>query len=266
MSEEVSNHRALKKPSFFWLATELNRALFEFGTYFPYKVLRNQEKTGDGHPVLVLPGFMATDGSTKPLRNFLNSLGYSSYGWGMGRNYGDIEYLDDLSDQVESLYRSHQQKVTIIGWSLGGIYARQIAKDLPHLTRQVVTLGSPFSGLTQPNNAVWLYNLLTNGKGTEEIDAELIADIPLPAPVPTTAIYSTEDGVVPWEACMEQIEDDIHQNIRVRGSHLGFGVNPVVLKILEDRLQYKEENWIKWDCESPIGDLIFYPEAKAVRA
>lgn len=263
MPETQHTSRELKKPSLFWLATEINRALFEFGTYLPYKMLSRRTEEGDGHPVLVLPGFMATDGSTKPLRSFITSCGYTAYGWGIGRNYGDTDYLDELSEQVEDLYRKHRQKVTIIGWSLGGIYARQVAKELPHLTNQVITLGSPFSGLTQPNNAVWLYNLLTNGKGTEEVDPKLIADIPTPAPVPTTAIYSTEDGVVPWEACMELEEDEIHQNIRVRGSHLGFGVNPVVLKIIADRLQYKEENWQKWDSDSTIGDF-FYP--KSVRA
>ena len=211
MTEADSIHRELRKPSLFWLATEINRALFEFGTYFPYKAFKKQDPNGDGHPVLVLPGFMATDVSTKPLRNFIDQCGYTAYGWGMGRNYGDTEFIDQLTEQVETIYRSHKQKLSIIGWSLGGIYARQVAKELPHLTRQVITLGSPFSGLTQPNNAVWLYNLLTNGKGTEEIDSSLLQDIPSPAPVPTTAIYSKEDGVVPWEACMELIEDDIHQ-------------------------------------------------------
>ncbi|MEL6122262.1 MAG: alpha/beta hydrolase [Bacteroidota bacterium] len=259
--ELIGEHR---KPSFFWLATEINRALFELGTFYPYNALSRCSDEGDGHPVLVLPGFMATDISTKPLRTHLEKCGYSGYGWGLGRNYASTDYLDELVNLCESLYRSHKQKVSVIGWSLGGIFARQVAKELPHIIRQVITLGSPFGDIQRPNNAVWLYNILTNGKGTETVDQELIADIPRPAPVPSTAIYSKEDGVVPWQACMESINSDIHQNIQVRGSHLGLGVNPVVLKIVIDRLQYREENWSKWEPSGIFEDLL--SDHRAVRA
>jgi len=257
-TEDIS-FAAIKKPSLFWLVTEAHRALFEFGTFFPYKFFKHNEQTGDGHPVLVLPGFMATDVSTAPLRSFLKRLGYTPFGWGAGRNYANAEYLDLLVEKVEDIYLTHRAQVSIIGWSLGGVFAREIAKRKPNLVRQIITLGSPFAGVTEPNNAMWLYEMLTDGRGTEDVDPELLNSLPLPAPVPTTAIYSKEDGVVPWETCMELVEDELHQNIQVRGSHLGLGVNPSVLEIIKDRLQLSEKNWTHFVPSNVVEDKIFYP-------
>ena len=252
MGEEVSSVdlSEVKKPSIFWLVTEGHRALFEWGTYYPYKFLSSKCDTADGHPVLVLPGFMASDLSTGPLRNFLSKLGYIPYGWGLGRNTANELHLDLLIEKIEDIFLSHRTKVSIIGWSLGGVFAREIAKRKPNLVRQIITLGSPFGGVVQPNNALWLYEMLTDGRGTEDVNDELLLQVPVPAPVPTTAIFSKEDGIVSWKVCMEEVEDEIHQNIQVRGSHLGLGVNPVVLEIIMDRLQYQQENWKKYEEKS----------------
>ena len=149
--------------------------------------------------------------------------------------------------------------MSIIGWSLGGVFAREIAKRKPKLIRQIITLGSPFNGITMPNNAMWLYELLTDGRGTEDVDPDLLKELPKPAPVPTTAIYSKEDGVVPWETCLEDVEDELHQNIQVRGSHLGLGVNPAVLEIIKDRLMLSEKNWTHFVPSNKIEDKLFYP-------
>ena len=238
---------SIRKPSLFWLATEGHRALFELGTYFPYKFLSRHPRLGDGHNVLVLPGFMATDVSTSPLRSFLKDIGYAPHGWGAGRNYGSDLYLEMLIERVEDLFLTSRTKVSLIGWSLGGVFAREIAKAKPNLIRQVITLGSPFGGITKPNNAMWIYEMLTDGRGTEDVDPDLLAGIPKPALVPTTAIYSKEDGVVPWQTCIESIVSPIHQNIQVYGSHLGLGVNPSVLKIIKDRLQIERHNWYPFE-------------------
>ena len=235
-----------KKPSLFWLATEGQRALLEFGRSFPYRMLR-KSSSGDGHPVLVLPGFMASDFSTSPLRSFIDKMGYQSHPWGIGRNYGNQQYLDVLTEKLEQIFLTSRRRTSIIGWSLGGVYAREIAKRRPKLTRQIITLGSPFAGLTQPNHARWIYDIITGGKGTDDLDEDLLTNLTQPAPVPTTAIFSKEDGVVPWEACCEITESNIHQNIQVRGSHIGLGVNPVVLEIIADRLQYSKENWSRYE-------------------
>jgi len=254
-----STAKEIKKPSLFWLATEIGRAVTELGISIPYRKFFHKKYEGDGHPVLVLPGFMASDMSTKPLRKFIKKLGYSAFGWDLGRNYAELRTLQILMDKLEEIYEEHGEEVTLIGWSLGGVYARQIAKAKPKMVRQVITLGSPFRGITEPNNATWIYNMISNGKRVVDLDAELLADLPKPAPVPTTAIYTKEDGVVPWEVCMEEEETWMHQNIQVRGSHLGLGVNPSVLNIVADRLLYTQENWEHFEPESFVEDLFLYP-------
>lgn len=259
--EQAVHTETIKRPSFFWAATEVVRAAAELGAYLPYQYMNRIPKDGDGHPVLILPGFLASDFSTVPLRNFIDKLGYKVHGWGEGRNFANAEYLDLLLEKIDSIYQKQGEKISLIGWSLGGIYARQIAKSRPELIRQVITMGSPFKGVTLANNAKWMYDLMTRGEGVTKIDKSLIEDIPYPAPVPTTAIYSKEDGIVPWKLCLEQEENEIHQNIQVRGSHFGFGVNPIVLKIIADRLQYREENWEHFKTEGVLEDIFFYPSS-----
>jgi hypothetical protein len=254
--------RSPKRPPWIWSLTEGYRALVELGVHFPYRVFSRLPKRGDGHPVLILPGFLASDTSTIPMRSFIYNLGYTVYGWGAGRNFADVENLDLMIEKVDHLYDIHNQQVSLIGWSLGGIFARQIAKARPHKTRQVVTMGSPFRNISKPNNAKWIYNILTKGVGIAGLDPELIADLPLPAPVPTTAIYSKEDGIVPWKECMEQFENELHQNIQVRGSHLGLGVNPSVLWVIADRLQLDDETWTKFQPATGLEDFLFYPNLK----
>lgn len=234
-----------KKPSLIWFLTEGGRASIEYGLNIPYSLFNDHKNSGDGHPVLVLPGFMTTDYSTRPLRRFLDKSGYTSYGWDLGRNYAKEQFLEELVLRVEELYVEHKQKVSLIGWSLGGIYARQVAKERPHLIRQIITMGSPFKSVNKPNHAHWMYKLITNGEGMKGVDPELLADIPLPAPVPTTAIYTKQDGIVPWGVCIED-EDELHENIEVMGSHIGLGVNNTVLDIIADRLKYSRENWVHY--------------------
>lgn len=248
-----------KRPSFFWLFTEAGRALAETGISYPYRKFFGNEQCGDGHPILVLPGFLASDTSTSYLRKYLDDIGYVSYGWKLGRNSGKEDFLYDLEDTLSEIYEKHGEKVSIIGWSLGGVYARQLSKMQTSMVRQVITLASPFRGISEANNVAWIYNLITGGKRVADVNHELIADLPKPAPVPTTCIYSKQDGVVPWEYCMEEQEDSIHQNIEVRGSHLGMANNPSVLKIITNRLQYKRETWEYFYPCNVVEDLLLYP-------
>jgi hypothetical protein len=252
----------MNKPSLFWLSTEIGRAMTEYSFSLPLRKIFSREKNGDGHPVLVLPGFMASDNSTKALRRFINKAGYNAIAWDLGRNRAELEILDLLFLKLEDIYEKYDQKVSIVGWSLGGVFARQLAKEKPEMVRQVITLGSPFRDITAPNNASWVYNLISGGKRVVDLDAELLNDLPKPAPVPSTAIYSKEDGVVSWKVCMEAEETAIHQNIQVRGSHLGLGFNHAVLRIIKDRLQYKEENWVPFEPQNFLEDLILFPSLK----
>ncbi len=256
MSGEVS----IKKPSLALGLTEGIRAMMDLGWYFPYRFFIKHAEKGDGHPVLILPGFMASDMSTIPLRSFIHKLGYKVYGWGEGRNFAHTVYLDLLTQKLERIYDRHREPITIIGWSLGGIYARQLAKQDPSIIRQIIVMGSPVRGVTLSNNARWMYDLLKRSRIiTEDIDQELINDIPNAAPVPTTAIYTKEDGVVPWELCLED-EDEWHQNIQVRGSHLGLGVNPLVLQIIYDRLLHDKSDWTYFETQNLVEDLLVNPE------
>ena len=249
----------LCRPSLFWLATEAGRAVVESGISLTYRSFRGQKQKGDGHPILVLPGFMATDLSTKTLRRFLNKNGYDAYGWELGRNYAKEEFLEELLHKLELLYQNYGVKVSIIGWSLGGVYARQLAKARPEMVRQIIMMGTPFQAIRESNNVAWIYNLLTGRKKVRKVSQDFLENIPLPAPVPSTAIYTKEDGVVPWKACLEKEEDALHQNIQVRGSHFGLGVNMTVLNIIADRLQYSEKNWEHFKPYNLIHDLLFYP-------
>lgn len=250
---------AVDRPSWFWLFTEWGRAITELGFSIPYRKFLASRNYGDQHPVLVLPGFMASDSSTVPLRKFLSQSGYKAYGWDLGRNTAKVEYLGLLIEKLESIYEEHGERISLIGWSLGGVFARQLAKARPNLVRQVITLGSPFKGIDEANNVAWIYNVISDDKKkVKDVDPVLFADLPLPAPVPTTAIYTKEDGIVPWQLCLEE-EDEIHQNIQVRGSHFGLGVNPAVLEIIADRLLYDRENWEYFKEDNILKDFLFYP-------
>lgn len=255
---KAEENYTVERPSLFWLLTEGGRAITELGMSIPYRKFFARRDQGDGHPVLALPGFMATDKSTVALRGYLDQLGYMAYGWELGRNTAKIEFLKLLAERVDELYEHHEEPISLIGWSLGGVFARQIAKARPDKIRQIITLGSPFKGIHQPNNVAWVYNLVSGGKRIKDIDPILFENIPLPAPVPTTAIFTKEDGIVPWELCIEE-ETEIHQNIQVRGSHLGLGVNPTVFDIIADRLLYSKYNWEHFRPRSIVKDLLFYP-------
>jgi hypothetical protein len=191
---------------------------------------------GDGHGVLVLPGLLASDLSTVLLRRYVSWLGYSVCGWQLGRNVGPTErVLEELPRGLADLARRTGGPVSIIGWSLGGIYARELAREQPDLARQVITLGSPFR-LTDPRQS--------RADGSYRRRSHLHATgHPIPTPeqvarpiaVPSTAVYSRQDGIVSWQTCIEPATAR-HENVEVRCAHLGFGVDPATLWVIADRL------------------------------
>jgi len=260
---ETIDLEEIKRPSLALGLTEGLRAILDLGFYMPFRFLKKHEANGDGHPVLILPGFLATDLSTIPLRSYIHDLGYKVYGWGEGRNFAHSDYIALLNEKLNRIHQIHKKEITIIGWSLGGIYARQLAKSDPKLVRQIILMGSPFKGVNIANNANWMFELLKKSKITPELDQDLLYDIPLPAPVPTTAVYTKEDGVVPWKLCMEE-EDNWHQNIQVRGSHLGLGVNPLVLRIIADRLSFEKSNWSYFETKNIVEDYLVKAEANKI--
>ncbi len=208
------------------------RVMLELGSLGPALPILLQAPHGDGHPVLVLPGMLAGDGSTFILRRYLKALDYQVHPWKLGRNWGpSTEIRQGIRIRLKELSDRYQRKISVVGWSLGGIYARELAREHPTLIRQVITLGSPFGA----------------GYRVEgEPSTELAARLRPPPPVPCTAIYSKSDGVVPWEACLEQ-EGPQTDNIEVQASHIGMGVNALVLWAIANRLAQKEGQWQPFD-------------------
>ena len=191
---------------------------------------------GDGHGVLVLPGLLASDMSTTLLRRYLSWLGYNVCGWQLGRNVGPTDkVLAELPRVLADLARRTGGPVSIIGWSLGGIYARELAREQPVLVREVITLGSPFR-LTDPrqSRADGSYRRRSHlhATGHPIPTAEQVAR---PLEIPSTAVYSRQDGIVSWRTCVEP-ETTLHENVEVRCAHLGFGVDPATLWVIADRL------------------------------
>ncbi|MBP6447922.1 MAG: alpha/beta hydrolase [Saprospiraceae bacterium] len=250
---------SMSRPSLMWLLSEPGRALIERSASIPFEHVTQKKQIGDGHPVMILPGFLSSQSSTKALRKYVANLGYEVFDWGLGRNMGKLEYMELLLERLDEIYIKTGREVSIIGWSLGGVFARQLAKERPNITRQVITLAAPFIGLSEPNNIAWIYSLLNYGKKVKDVNQTLLEDLPRPATVPTTAIYSKSDGVVPWKYCIEPIEDDIHQNIEVRSSHIGMGVNLAVFAVIEDRLLYEKESWVKFRPRGIMNNRLMFP-------
>lgn len=201
--------------------------------------------SGDGHPVLVFPGMGASDRSTLLLRRFLKKLGYLPHGWEQGFNLGPRHgVLATCRDRVHELNERFDRKVTLIGWSLGGVYAREMAKLEPDRVRQVITLASPFAGNPQATNAYPIFRILTGHHVHRE--PTLLERLREAPPVPTTSIYSRTDGVVSW-VCSVQSPGHKAENIEVPASHLGIGFNPIAFYALADRLAQAEGKWRPFD-------------------
>ncbi|MCU0898215.1 MAG: GPI inositol-deacylase [Burkholderiales bacterium] len=216
------------------------RAPWEYGATLAALPLLRLAPKGDGHPVLVFPGLTASDLSTRPLRRFLRSRGYMPYGWELGRNLGPRDgVFDACRERVRAVRRRHGRRVSLIGWSLGGIYARELAKEFPDDVRLVITLGTPFSHGPRTSDAWRTYEQSTGHRiGAPDILAPLAA----PPPVPTTSIYSRTDAIVPWRYSVERA-DATHENVEVEASHLGIGFNALAWCAIADRLAQPEGAW-----------------------
>ncbi|MGM9481746.1 esterase/lipase family protein [Roseateles sp. NT4] len=223
-----------------WLLMLEGRAPWEYAALLATMPWMKKLPHGDGHPVLVFPGLGAHDFTTAPLRAMLDSLGYATQGWGQGFNFGPrAGVLEQTKADLVELHRRHGRKVSLLGWSLGGIYARELAKECPELTRSVITLGTPFTGHPRATNA-WRFFEMVSGHASN--DPDLLEAIRKAPPVPTTSIYSKTDGVVAWR-CSVNEPSPLAENIEVQASHIGLGVNPIALYALADRLAQPEGEW-----------------------
>ncbi len=234
-------------PSTLLALSEGWRALLEAATLLPsMPILRNLPR-GDGHPVYVLPGFMADSQSTAMLCRWLDRQGYQAIPWGFGRNLGPRGILmERMVVTVTELARAHGQRVSLIGQSLGGVFAREIAKAIPQHIRQVITLGSPFRQTTTNGTQPAVMRLFEMASGQKADELKLsMGDISRPPSVPSTAIYSRTDGVANWKTCIEE-ERANTDNVEVYASHCGMGFNPTIYYVIGDRLAQPADKWQKF--------------------
>jgi pimeloyl-ACP methyl ester carboxylesterase len=241
----------LRPPGLGLLLAEM-RGIFELNASLLLSPLLMRAPKGDGHPVLTLPGFLASDLSMAPMRRYLKELGYDAHAWNMGRNIGGISRMRTaLRERIAGIHESSGRKVSLVGWSLGGVYARDLALQAPQLVRYVVTLGSPFANDVRATNATRLYEALS-GEAVDH-DPELREAISGDLPVPTTSIYSRADGVVNWRTCLLR-PSTTAENIEVYlASHVGLGVNPAALWAVADRLAQPEGQFRQFDRSGPFA-------------
>ena len=231
--------RPARPPSLLLMLAE-GRAIHEFGASIALSPVLMTAPRGDGHPVLVLPGFMASDVSTRATRLYLRALGYNALGWELGRNIAGFYRLRQvLRARLARLHNEAGRKVSLVGWSLGGVFARDLALSQPRAVRSVITLGSPFAGDIHATNARRLYEQVT-GQRPSDARPDDIRAIAGDLGLPTTSIYSRADGIVHWRTSLAH-ENDHTENVEILlASHVGLGVNAAALWVIADRLAQPE--------------------------
>ncbi|NVN84521.1 MAG: alpha/beta hydrolase [Rhodopseudomonas sp.] len=254
MSDDPSAPAAgrLRPPSLGLLLAEA-RSLFELNASVLLSPVLMQAPKGDGHPVLVLPGLLASDLSTLLLRRYLKHLGYQANAWELGRNTGGVYRMRaQLRERLTGIHGATGSKVSLIGWSLGGIYARDLALHMPDMVRSVITMGSPFAGDITATNARKIYEVLS-GEQLRDVKLEDLQALSGDLPVPTTSIFSRTDGIVNWRTCLLR-PSPTAENIEVHlASHVGLGVNPAVLWAVADRLAQPEGQFRQFDRSGPFA-------------
>jgi len=232
-----------QRPARLRMALELRAMPELLGFFAAAPALWSILPRGKGRPVLVLPGFMAGDTSTRPLRLLLRALGHNAVGWGLGTNIGPTTtILDGMINRLDDLDQQ-DGPVDIVGWSLGGIYGREMARLAPGAVRQVITLGSPFQiSDSSESNVGPMFHALERAHSDKIMMPRIADHAREDIPVPTTSIYSRTDGVVRWKHCLDPAQP-LSENIEVRGSHCGLGHNPAAVMVIADRLAHVTGRW-----------------------
>lgn len=233
--------RAMATPSKGLAFSELPRTVGEIATTQIIRSALEKMPQGDGHGVLVIPGFLSDDSFNGPLRKHLDRMGYQSTGWSLGVNLGPtVSPIETAATVAKQFAEQTGGKISIVGHSLGGIYAREVAKLCPDLVRQVITLGSPFSRGKEPKNfAGKIFRWLNpDVESLDESDEYSVAP-----PLPTSAVYTRTDGIVGWGLAVQKDGHGQCENIEVRGSHCGLTHNASVWYVLADRLAQSTDQW-----------------------
>lgn len=250
----------LKPPSGALMLAE-GRALFEFNASLLLSPMLMMAPRGDGHPVLVLPGFLASDLSTAFLRRYIGMIGYEPHAWDLGRNFGGVYRMREaLRDRLRFIHEKSGRKVSLVGWSLGGVYARDLALAMPEAVRSVTTLGSPFANDISATSIRKIYETLS-GELITDAKVEDIKALGGDLPVPATSIFTKTDGIVHWRTCLVK-ENERAENIEiVLASHTGLGVNAAALWAIADRLAQPEGTFKPFNRMGPFMLAYGKPES-----
>ena len=258
--EPAGSTDALPRPPLLLTALEATRFAVEYPSSLVWDTLRPTRDVGRGRPVLVIPGFYADDGLTGRLRGHLRRQGWHVHGWRGGRNYGLTEAIvDALPARLDEVYARHQEPVTVVGWSFGGLLARWLAHERPGLVRRVVCLGSPWRAQGEVTRATAMFERSATRHGLSERAREIVDTLRQPLDVPATAIYSKTDGITHWRACT--LDGPATENIAVPSSHVGLVSNPVALAVLDDRLAQDPTHpepfrWSRCLWQATLGPLV----------
>ncbi|MBS4752472.1 alpha/beta fold hydrolase [Nocardioides sp. zg-ZUI104] len=225
----------------------------EYGASRLLELLPAERGLGEDRPVLVLPGFSAHDALTGRLRAHLRRRGWHVHGWGLGANHGLTEAIvSGLPARFTELSERHGQPISVVGWSFGGLLARWLAHEHPEAVRQVVCLGSPWRAEGERTRATALFERSRVKHGIVENAREIVDRLRGPVPVPLSAVWSRSDGVVPWRGCV--VDESDHppaENVEVVSSHVGLVANPVVLRVVTDRLSADPARWRPYAASVP---------------
>jgi hypothetical protein len=257
----------VERPPILQFGLELPRTVAEGALFLAAEAIMRIAREGDRHPALVLPGFLADDRATIALRWHLSHLGYAVHGWCLGRNLGPTkEAFDGMRRALNALASEHEKRVSVIGWSLGGIYAHELARTDPSVIREVITLGSPLrlAHLRQTRTErMWGRYQHLHDERFRVTSYSYVDDYPS---VPSTAIYSRSDGIVAWRTCLLPTGPST-ENIEVWGSHCGLGHNAAAVYAITDRLARPEGGWRPFEPWAPLRWLYPRPhEADAPEA
>ncbi|MDH5500049.1 MAG: alpha/beta hydrolase, partial [Gammaproteobacteria bacterium] len=210
------------------------RALFEMASLLPTLPVLLAHERGDGRQVMLIPGLFANDRSTWALRRYLEALAYDALPWGLGRNSGQPEV--DAARVIEQIHkvRRSDEPITLIGWSLGGVIAREVARREPQMVREVLTLGTPVEG--GPKYTAGASRFAERGNiDLDELEEHIHALNAQGIRQPLTVVYSHGDGIVDWRAAIDRYNPHARHR-RVIGSHLGLGFNPLVWRLVAKTL------------------------------
>ena len=216
------------------------RAVWEFAAGLAAWPWLHLAPRGDGPPLLVQPGLVASDGSTRMLREFLTGRGHAVHGWGQGRNYGPRPGVEAaMLATIDRLHAESGRRVSLVGQSLGGVYARVLAAQRPDAVRCVISLGSPITGQPGGSNASRVYTFTSGKSAHDPLRRQRLTQA---LNMPATSIYSRSDGVVAWQTSLAAEAPNV-ENIEVVSSHVGMGGHPAVLYAVADRLAQPEGMW-----------------------